>query len=156
MRTILAVVITVLMVGCATTQKTDFEQYSDTGAIEMSYQNRIFIPAWGKADAVSGDMGASIDTAGAWNLDVGQSAKGLDNTGQIRALRESMEGLIGVLQMGVQGVATYYGGRAAMAEAESKGEGSEFDRLVNCPILDTDGDGVANGPDADWLDPEIQ
>ena len=144
-----------LATGCATTQKTDFEQYSETGAIEMSYQNRIFIPPWGKADAVSGDMGAMIDIDGAWKLDVGQSAKGLDNSGQIKALKESMEGLIGVLQMGVQGVATYYGGRAQLATVEGSSD-DDFERLKNCPVLDTDGDGVANGPDADWVDPEVQ
>lgn len=42
------------------------------------------------------------------------------------------------------------------AEIEAEGGGSEFERLMNCPIIDSDGDGVPNGPDADWLDPEVQ
>ena len=154
-----AIALTIIVacaVGCTTKQDTTFEQFRPDGSREMFYENGISVPLWGKADAVSGEMGASIDSVGAWKLDVGQTAKGLDNTGQIKALQEMMDGLVRTLQTGVQGVQAYYGGRAAMATAEGNQEDDEFLRLANCPVIDSDGDGVPNGPDADWLNPDIQ
>lgn len=88
---ILGLLLCVGLVGCQTVT-SEMTASGDS----YSYKTQVTAGPFGKLDARAAQFSAGVDAEGAWHVDTGDNVQGVDNTGQIRALRETV-GLIGTL-----------------------------------------------------------
>lgn len=77
--------------GCQTIQ-SEMTANGDS----YTYSTKVTAGPFGKLDARAATFSAGVDESGAWHVDTGDAVEGIDNTGQIRALRETI-GLLGTL-----------------------------------------------------------
>lgn len=77
--------------GCQTVQ-SEMTASGDS----YSYSTKVTTGPFGKLDVRAASFSAGVDAEGAWHVDTGDSVQGIDNTGQIKALRETI-GLIGTI-----------------------------------------------------------
>lgn len=81
----------VIGAGCQTVQ-SEMTANGDS----YTYSTKVTAGPFGKLDARAATFSAGVDESGAWHVDTGDAVEGIDNTGQIKALRETI-GLIGTI-----------------------------------------------------------
>lgn len=85
----------ILAGGCATMRTTASTVDADGASFEFS--QTAVAPPFGKLDEAVGTMDTGIGADGAYHLQTGQRATGIDNTGQIEAL-QSLLSIVPILQ----------------------------------------------------------